>query len=125
MARPRRQEQESAQREISEVARFLGISTAHVFGICGLGDLVGTCFSPDSRNYRLGQLLADNVPLQDALDRVGMVVEGAMTAAAVSEMASLRLRVPLFTAIAEIVEKPGEDSIIRFERTLLEYPCNA
>lgn len=112
-------------REITEVARFLGISTAHVFGICGLGDLVGTCFSPDSRNYRLGQLLADNVPLQEALDTVGMVVEGAMTAAAVSEMASLRLRVPLFTAIAEIVEKPGEDSIVRFERTLLEYPCNA
>lgn len=109
-------------REIAEVGKFLGISSAHVFGITGLGDLVGTCFSPDSRNYRLGQLLAANVPLRKALDEVGMVVEGAMTASAVSEMAALRLPVPLFTAIANIVEQPGEASIQRFERTLLEYP---
>ena len=109
-------------REIARVARFLGISTSHVFGIAGLGDLVGTCFSPDSRNYRLGELLAANVPLQEALDRVGMVVEGAMTASAVSEMAALRLPVPLFAAIANIVEHPCEESIRTFERTLLEYP---
>lgn len=109
-------------REIAEVGRFLGISSSHVFGITGLGDLVGTCFSPDSRNFRLGELLAAGVGLQEALDRVGMVVEGAMTASAVSEMAALRLPVPLFSAIAEIVEKPGEESIRKFERTLLEYP---
>lgn len=109
-------------REISEVGKFLGISSSHVFGIAGLGDLVGTCFSPDSRNFRLGEFLAGGVPLQDALDRVGMVAEGAMTAAAVSEMAALRLPVPLFSAIAQIVEYPGEESIRKFERTLLEYP---
>jgi len=109
-------------REIAEVGKFLGVSSAHIFGITGLGDLVGTCFSPDSRNYRLGELLAAGVPLQEALDRVGMVVEGAMTASAVSEMAVLRLPVPLFTAIAQIVEQPGEESIRKFERTLLEYP---
>ena len=111
-------------REISEVARFLGISTAHVFGIAGLGDLVATCSSRDSRNYRLGQLLATNVPLEEALAKVGMVVEGAMAASAVSEMAALRLRVPLFAAIAGIVEHPGEAAIERFEQVLLEYPSN-
>lgn len=109
-------------REIAEVGKFLGISSSHVFGITGLGDLVGTCFSPDSRNFRLGEFLAAGVPLPEALDRVGMVVEGAMTASAVSEMAALRLPVPLFSAIAEIVENPGEESIGKFERTLLEYP---
>jgi glycerol-3-phosphate dehydrogenase (NAD(P)+) len=109
-------------REIAEVGKFLGISSSHVFGITGLGDLVGTCFSPDSRNFRLGEFLAAGMPLQGALDRVGMVVEGAMIASAVSEMATLRLPVPLFTAIAQIVEQPGEDSIRKFERTLLEYP---
>ncbi len=111
-------------REISEVARFLGISTAHVFGLAGLGDLVATCFSPDSRNFQLGQLLAGGVPLNKALAKVGMVVEGAMTAAAVSEMAALRLRVPLFAAIAGIVENPGEATFQRFERVLLDYPAN-
>jgi len=112
-------------REISEVARFLGISTAHVFGIAGLGDLVATCVSPDSRNFQLGQLLASGLPLEQALAKVGMVVEGAMTASAVSEMAALRLGVPLFAAIAGIVEYPCEAAFDRFERVLLDYPTGA
>ena len=48
-----------------------------------------------------------------------------MTAAAVSEMAALRLRVPLFSAIAGIVEQPDEAAMERFERTLLDYPGEA
>jgi hypothetical protein len=47
-----------------------------------------------------------------------------MTAAAVSEMAALRLRVPLFAAIASIVDAPDEASIAHFERVLLDYPSN-
>jgi glycerol-3-phosphate dehydrogenase (NAD(P)+) len=111
-------------REISEVAGFLGISTAHVFGVAGLGDMVATCVSADSRNYRLGQLLATNVPLKEALSQVGMVVEGAMTARAVAEMASLRLRVPLFAAIAAVVDDPSEAALERFDQVLLDYPVN-
>jgi glycerol-3-phosphate dehydrogenase (NAD(P)+) len=111
-------------REIRDLARFLGISSAHVFGVAGLGDLVTTCFSHDSRNYRLGELLAKGVPLKEALHRVEMVVEGAMTAAAVSEMAALRLQVPLFAAIARIVEEPSEAAFQHFERVLMDYPGN-
>ena len=109
-------------KEITDLAQFLKMSTAHVFGVAGLGDLVATCFSPDSRNYRLGALLAQDVPLIEALARVNMVVEGAMTATAVSEMAALRLQVPLFTAIARIVENPCEAAFEHFERILLDYP---
>jgi glycerol-3-phosphate dehydrogenase (NAD(P)+) len=112
-------------REIAAVGHFLGISTEHVFGVAGMGDLVATCFSPNSRNYRLGQLLAQGRPLKEALDEVRMVVEGAMTAAAVSEMATLRLPVPLFSAIANILENPGEETIQQFEDILLHYPGTA
>ena len=109
-------------REIRDLAEFLRISSTHVFGVAGLGDLVATCFSSDSRNYRLGELLATGVELDEALQRVQMVVEGAMTATAVSEMAALRLRVPLFAAIARIVENPTEEAFAHFESVLLEYP---
>jgi glycerol-3-phosphate dehydrogenase (NAD(P)+) len=112
-------------REITEIARFLGISSSHVFGVAGLGDLVATCFSPDSRNYRLGELLASGRPLQEALDEVQMVVEGAMTASAVAEMTALRLHLPLFAAIARVVESPSEESVAHFEYTLLEYPTGS
>lgn len=110
-------------REIAEISRFLGISNQHVLGIAGLGDLVATCFSPDSRNYRLGELLARGHSLNEALGQVGMVVEGAMTAVAVAEMATLRLRLPLFSAIANIVQRPNEGAFAQFERALLEYPA--
>ena len=107
--------------EIARVAAFLGISTTHVFGIAGLGDMVATCFSHDSRNHRLGELLAAGTNLQQALGEVDMVVEGAMTARIVSEMTALRLRLPLFEAIALIVEHPQPQAFETFERTLLEY----
>lgn len=109
-------------KEISELSRFLKISTEHVFGVAGLGDLVATCFSPDSRNYRLGQMLAGGTTVQEALKQLEAVSEGAMTAAAVTEMAALRLRLPLFAAIAGLVENPQEASLQRFEHVLLEYP---
>lgn len=109
-------------KEMSNLARFMGMSTDHVFGIAGLGDLVATCFSPDSRNYRLGKLLAAKVPLKEAAARVQMTVEGAMTAAAVSEMAALRIQVPLFSAIAGVVGTPSDETLRQFEQTLFDYP---
>ncbi|MEP0842984.1 MAG: hypothetical protein HRF43_09760 [Phycisphaerae bacterium] len=109
-------------REIVELSKFLKISTEHVFGVAGLGDLVATCFSSDSRNVRLGRMLAGGTSVHQALEQVEQVVEGAMTARAVAEMAALRLRLPLFTAIAELVEQASEEALERFERTLLEYP---
>lgn len=109
-------------REISELSRFLKISTEHVFGVAGLGDLVATCFSPDSRNYRLGQLLAGGTTVTEALKQIEAVSEGAMTATAVTEMAALRLRLPLFAAIAAMVENPQEAAFQRFEHVLLDYP---
>lgn len=112
-------------REISELSRFLKISTEHVLGVAGLGDLVATCFSPDSRNYRLGQLLAGGTTLEQALAQMESVVEGATTAKAVTEMAALRLRLPLFAAIAGLVERADEAACQRFERVLLDYPGGA
>ena len=109
-------------REISELSRFLKISTEHVFGVAGLGDLVATCFSPDSRNFRLGQLLAGGTTIKEALSKVEAVAEGAMTANAVAEMAALRLRLPLFAAIAGVVENPTDAAFAKFERLLLDYP---
>jgi glycerol-3-phosphate dehydrogenase (NAD(P)+) len=109
-------------REIVELSKFLKISTEHVFGVAGLGDLIATCFSLDSRNVRLGQMLGSGTAVKDALVKVEQVVEGATTAQTVSEMAALRLRLPLFAAIAAVIETPNEAAFERFERTLLEYP---
>jgi len=66
-------------RGIAEMAR-LGISAgAHVMtfaGLAGLGDCVVTCMSPHSRNRQLGEAIARGESLEQALQRINMVVEG-------------------------------------------------
>lgn len=110
--------------EISRVAGFLGISTNHVYGVAGVGDLVATCFSRDSRNFRLGYRLSEGETLEQALADVKMVAEGAMEAELITEMMSLRIKLPLFEALARIVQNPTQESFHNFKRILLEYPAS-
>ena len=47
-----------------------------LYGLSGLGDLIATCYSPHSRNRKLGILIAEGYTLQDANMKIGMVSEG-------------------------------------------------
>ena len=44
-----------------------------VYGLSGLGDLIATCYSPHSRNRKLGILIAEGYTLRDANIKIGMV----------------------------------------------------
>ena len=72
-------------RGIVEIAR-LGIAMGakeHTFaGLSGIGDLIVTCTSTHSRNWRAGNLLAKGKSVDEALGQVQMVVEGVHTAKA-------------------------------------------
>jgi glycerol-3-phosphate dehydrogenase (NAD(P)+) len=63
-------------REFVEIAEFLEIRHKTIYGIAGLGDLIATCISPNSRNRHFGRLLGQGVKTTEALTQVGMVVEG-------------------------------------------------
>ena len=73
-----------------EIAR-LGVAMgadAHTFaGLSGIGDLIVTCTSPHSRNWRAGNLLASGKPVDEVLKEVHMVVEGVHTAKAAQLLA--------------------------------------
>jgi glycerol-3-phosphate dehydrogenase (NAD(P)+) len=56
-------------------------------GLSGIGDLVVTCTSMHSRNRRFGILLGQGMPIEDALKKIGMVVEGYTTQEAAFELA--------------------------------------
>ena len=45
-------------------------------GLAGVGDLVVTCSTPLSRNYRIGEALAKGRSLEEAVEQVGQVAEG-------------------------------------------------
>jgi glycerol-3-phosphate dehydrogenase (NAD(P)+) len=66
--------------EMTRLGTALGARPLTFQGLAGVGDLAATCFSPLSRNRRLGELLAKGRTLQEALDAIGEAVEGATTA---------------------------------------------
>ncbi|OUM89714.1 MAG: glycerol-3-phosphate dehydrogenase [Bacillus thermozeamaize] len=65
--------------EITRLGVAMGASQATFSGLAGVGDLVVTCTSRLSRNWRAGFLLAQGKSLQQVLDELGMVAEGVKT----------------------------------------------
>ncbi|MFC5531729.1 NAD(P)H-dependent glycerol-3-phosphate dehydrogenase [Cohnella yongneupensis] len=69
-------------RGLAEIARLgaaIGANPLTFAGLAGVGDLIGTCTSKHSRNWRAGSMLAQGLPLSEVLERMGMVVEGVRT----------------------------------------------
>jgi glycerol-3-phosphate dehydrogenase (NAD(P)+) len=91
---------ESAQaalvtRGFAEMVRFgaaLGARRETLTGLSGLGDLILTCGSPQSRNMSLGVALGEGGSLSDILKARYSVTEGVYTASAVMEMAAASMR---------------------------------
>jgi glycerol-3-phosphate dehydrogenase (NAD(P)+) len=103
---------ESAQaalitRSFAEMMRFgaaLGARRDTLTGLSGLGDLVLTCGSKQSRNTTLGIALGEGASLRDILKGRHSVTEGIYTANAVVEMAGARgLDMPIAQAVQAVV----------------------
>lgn len=57
-------------------------------GLAGMGDLVATCSSPQSRNRSVGQRLGQGQPLSQVVSEMNMVAEGIHSSRAISELAA-------------------------------------
>lgn len=71
-------------RGITEIARLgtaMGAHTETFAGLSGIGDLIVTCTSMHSRNRRAGILVGQGKTAQQAIEEVGMTVEGYTAAA--------------------------------------------
>ncbi|CAH2029924.1 NAD(P)H-dependent glycerol-3-phosphate dehydrogenase [Trichlorobacter ammonificans] len=108
-------------REFVEIAEFLEIRHKTIYGIAGLGDLITTCISPNSRNRRFGRLLGEGVATDEALARVGMVVEGVQMARTIVEMGDLNITIPLFTTIARAIFEDNRSLRDEFTACLMHY----
>jgi glycerol-3-phosphate dehydrogenase (NAD(P)+) len=62
--------------EITRLGVALGAQPLTFAGLAGVGDVMATCYSPYSRNRRLGLMLAHGCPLDQALADLGGVAEG-------------------------------------------------
>jgi glycerol-3-phosphate dehydrogenase (NAD(P)+) len=94
-------------RSLAEMGRFaarLGADPLTFIGLAGVGDLIVTCMSPRSRNYRIGFALGQGKSLQDAIVEVGQVAEGINTIHLVKLKADeLGIYMPLVSALNDIL----------------------
>jgi glycerol-3-phosphate dehydrogenase (NAD(P)+) len=101
--------------ELTRLAVALGGEAETVAGLCGLGDLVLTCSSPQSRNMSVGLALGRGQTLEQALAGKLTVAEGVASAPAVRDLArKLGVEVPICEAVAAILAgQVGVDDAIR------------
>ncbi|GAA5127538.1 NAD(P)H-dependent glycerol-3-phosphate dehydrogenase [Alloalcanivorax gelatiniphagus] len=106
-------------RALAEMSRFaveLGANPLTFLGLSGVGDLIATCSSSLSRNYRLGHALGSGQDLDQALEALGQTAEGLNTIRLVATRArQLGVYMPLATALYEIIYegKPLDTMIAR------------
>ena len=77
-------------RGLAELARLgvaMGGDPLTFAGLAGMGDLIATCSSPQSRNRHVGVELGKGRALDDIVSEMNMVAEGVKTTAAVLELA--------------------------------------
>ncbi|BBB26413.1 NAD(P)H-dependent glycerol-3-phosphate dehydrogenase [Amphritea japonica] len=94
-------------RSLAEMSRFavqLGANPMTFLGLAGVGDLIVTCSSPLSRNYRVGFALGEGKSLEDAVTSLGEVAEGVNTLRYVKEKADeMEIYMPLVSGLYEVV----------------------
>ncbi|HEY2707665.1 MAG TPA: NAD(P)H-dependent glycerol-3-phosphate dehydrogenase [Caulobacteraceae bacterium] len=100
--------------ELARLAVALGGRAETVAGLCGLGDLVLTCSSAQSRNMSVGLALGAGESLDAALAGKLSVAEGVDSAPAVRQLArKLGVDAPICDAVAAILAgEVGVDAAI-------------
>jgi glycerol-3-phosphate dehydrogenase (NAD(P)+) len=100
--------------ELTRLAVALGGRAETVAGLCGLGDLVLTCSSPQSRNMSVGLALGRGETLEQALTGKLSVAEGVESAPAVVALAArLGVEAPICEAVAAVLAgRVGVDEAI-------------
>jgi glycerol-3-phosphate dehydrogenase (NAD(P)+) len=100
--------------ELTRLAVGLGAQAETLAGLCGLGDLVLTCSSPQSRNMSVGLALGSGKTLHEALAGKLSVAEGVASAPAVVALAQkLGIDMPISQAVdAVLAGRIGVDEAI-------------
>lgn len=95
--------------EIRRLGVAFGANPFTFIGLSGVGDLVVTATSKNSRNWRAGYQLGQGRPLEDVISNMGMVIEGIYTAKAAYELAQKRnVKIPITEALYRVLYE-GED----------------
>ncbi|MFL0195979.1 NAD(P)H-dependent glycerol-3-phosphate dehydrogenase [Clostridium sp. WILCCON 0269] len=90
--------------EIMRIGEKLGGKRETFTGLTGIGDLIVTCTSIHSRNRRAGILIGQGIPVKEAVDQIGMVVEGIKACNAFYGLKEkLQVQMPITDALYKIL----------------------
>lgn len=90
--------------EISRLGTAMGANPLTFSGLTGIGDLIVTCTSVHSRNWRAGNMLGKGQKLEAVLENMGMVVEGVRTTKAAFQLAKkYEVNMPITEALYHVL----------------------
>lgn len=91
--------------EITRLGIELGALESTFAGLTGVGDLIVTCTSMHSRNRRCGIMIGEGMKPEEAIQKVGMVVEGVYTTEAAYQLAKkLGVEMPITEKIYQVIQ---------------------
>lgn len=92
--------------EIRKLAIAKQCRAETINGLAGMGDLCVTCFSELSRNYRFGFLMAQGLTMEEAKEKIGMVVEGAYTCVSALQISkAVNVPLPITESVYNVIYK--------------------
>ncbi|PIC63269.1 NAD(P)H-dependent glycerol-3-phosphate dehydrogenase [Sporosarcina sp. P13] len=100
--------------EITRLGVRMGANQQTFSGLAGLGDLVVTCTSVHSRNWKAGNRLGKGQSLEKVTEEMGMVIEGVRTTKAAYQLARhYEVNMPLTEALYSILfgEVPAKEAV--------------
>ncbi len=105
--------------EITRLGLAMGCQETTFYGLAGIGDLVVTATSVHSRNNRAGELIGQGMSPEEAVKKVGMVVEGINALPAAMEMADACLvQMPIVSGVNRIIREGADPN--KVVRELME-----
>lgn len=110
--------------EIMRLGERLGAKPETLMGLSGMGDLVLTCTDNQSRNRRMGLLLAQGKSVSEATQEIAQVVEGINAAPEVLRLAQrLGVEMPITQAVSRLLA--GEITPVQAVMSLASRPRKA
>ncbi|GAA6138529.1 NAD(P)H-dependent glycerol-3-phosphate dehydrogenase [Arenicella sp. 4NH20-0111] len=91
--------------EITRLGVALGGKAETFAGLAGMGDLLATCISPQSRNHQVGVQLGNGRQIDEIIADMVMVAEGVKSAPTVMKLArKYQVEMPIATDVFEVIE---------------------
>ena len=90
--------------ELSRLGMAMGGDPFTFGGLAGMGDLIATCVSPQSRNRHVGEQLGQGRTIEQIVEQMQMVAEGVKTVAVVRELAAqYNVEMPIVDEVYRVV----------------------